>query len=81
MWRPSPGWREGYWWGKSTRLPEVDDRNSWNVPLEQVDVFVTNTEISGKTFLSDLSRSPFAQGIYLFAASCATRWIFRYRHS
>ena len=46
------------------RLPEVDDPELLNVPAERVDVFVTNTEISGKT-LSDLSESPFAQGIYL----------------
>lgn len=46
------------------RLPEVEDFELLDVPVERVDVFVTNREVAGKT-LRELSDVPFARGVYL----------------
>ena len=43
---------------------EVDDRELLAVPVEGVDVLVTNKEVDGKT-LADLASRPEARGVYL----------------
>jgi putative transport protein len=43
---------------------EVDDRELLAVPIEGVDVLVTNKEVDGKT-LADLAARPDARGVYL----------------
>ena len=43
---------------------EVDDPELLNVPVEGVDVYVTNKEIDGKT-LTELARRPSARGVFL----------------
>jgi len=45
-------------------LPEVEDAELLDVPVEQLDVFVTNAAVSGKSLL-ELSEAPFARGVYL----------------
>jgi putative transport protein len=45
-------------------LPEVHDAGLLNVPATAVDVFMTNTELSGKT-LRELADHGFARGIHL----------------
>ncbi len=47
-----------------SQMPEVDDRALLDIPVEQVDVFVRNKAISGKT-LRELADDPAARGIYL----------------
>jgi len=47
-----------------TTMTEVDDRALLDIPVEQVDVFVRNKAISGKT-LRELADDPAARGIYL----------------
>jgi putative transport protein len=43
---------------------EVDDPELLNVPVEGVDVYVTNKEIDGKT-LTELAQRPSARGVFL----------------
>jgi putative transport protein len=43
---------------------EVDDRELLAVPIEGVDVYVTNKEVDGKT-LVELAKSPGARGVFL----------------
>jgi len=43
---------------------EVDDPELLNVPVEGVDVYVTNKEVDGKT-LSELAQTPSARGVFL----------------
>lgn len=43
---------------------EVDDRQLLSVPVEGVDVYVTNKEVDGKT-LAELAQSPWARGLFL----------------
>ncbi len=43
---------------------EVDDPELLNVPIEGVDVFVTNKEVDSKT-LVELAKSPAARGVFL----------------
>ena len=43
---------------------EVDDPELLNVPIEGVDVYVTNKEVDGKT-LAELAQSPAARGVFL----------------
>jgi putative transport protein len=43
---------------------EVDDPELLNVPVEGVDVYVTNKEVDGKT-LADLAQRPSARGVFL----------------
>ncbi len=43
---------------------EVNDPELLNVPIEGVDVFVTNKEVDGKT-LQELAASPAARGVFL----------------
>ena len=43
---------------------EVDDPELLNVPVEGVDVYVTNKELDGKT-LADLAQRPSARGVFL----------------
>ena len=43
---------------------EVDDVELLNVPVEGVEVYVTNKEVDGKT-LEELAAGPFARGIFL----------------
>jgi putative transport protein len=43
---------------------EIDDQELLNVPVEGVDVYVTNKEVDGKT-LAELAGMPFARGIFL----------------
>jgi len=45
-------------------LPEVEDRELLDIPVEQVDIFVRNKGISGKT-LVQLAEEPWTRGIYL----------------
>lgn len=45
-------------------LNEVEDPELLDVPAEQVDVFVTNAAVAGKS-LWELSEAPFARGVYL----------------
>ena len=45
-------------------MTEVDDRALLDIPVEQVDVFVRNKAVSGKT-LRELADEPAARGIYL----------------
>lgn len=47
-----------------TTMTEVDDRDLLDIPVEQVDVFVRNKAMSGKT-LRELADEPAARGIYL----------------
>jgi putative transport protein len=44
--------------------PEIDDPELLNVPVEGVDVYVTNKEVDGKT-LVELARRPSARGVFL----------------
>jgi putative transport protein len=43
---------------------EVDDPELLNVPVEGVDIFVTNKAVDGKT-LAELARTPGARGVFL----------------
>jgi putative transport protein len=43
---------------------EVEDRELLNVPVEGVDVYVTNKEVDGQT-LADLAKRPGARGVFL----------------
>ncbi len=43
---------------------EVDDPELLNVPIEGVDVYVTNKEVDSKT-LAELAKSPAARGVFL----------------
>jgi putative transport protein len=43
---------------------EVDDPELLNIPIEGVDIYVTNKEFDGKT-LAELARRPEARGVYL----------------
>ena len=43
---------------------EVDDRELLSMPIEGVDVYVTNKEVDGKT-LADLAKQPSARGVFL----------------
>src|SRR6201986_2741862 len=43
---------------------EVDDRELLAVPIEGVDVYVTNKEVDGKT-LEELAKAPGARGVFL----------------
>ena len=46
------------------RAQEVDDPELLNVPVEGIDVFVTNKEVDGKT-LAELARMPGARSVFL----------------
>jgi putative transport protein len=46
------------------KAPEVDDPELLNVPVEGVDVYVTNKEVDGKT-LAELARMPGARSVFL----------------
>jgi putative transport protein len=51
--------------GGRVELPkEVDDPELLNVPIEGVDVYVTNKEVDSKT-LAELAKSPAARGVFL----------------
>ena len=43
---------------------EVDDPELLNVPIEGVDVYVTNKEVDGKT-LAEMAQLPAARGVFL----------------
>ncbi|HVJ11314.1 MAG TPA: aspartate-alanine antiporter [Burkholderiales bacterium] len=43
---------------------EVEDRELLNVPIEGVDILVTNKEVDGKT-LAELAQGPAARGVFL----------------
>jgi putative transport protein len=43
---------------------EVEDRELLSMPIEGVDVYVTNKEVDGKT-LAELARQPSARGVFL----------------
>ena len=43
---------------------EVEDRELLNMPIEGVDVYVTNKEVDGKT-LAELAKQPSARGVFL----------------
>jgi putative transport protein len=45
-------------------MPEVEDPEILDMPVERVDVLVTAPDVSGKT-LTELSLAPFARGVYL----------------
>ena len=47
-----------------TRLPEVEDRELLAMPVETVNVFVTNRAVDGRT-LDELSRAEGARGVFL----------------
>jgi putative transport protein len=47
-----------------TGAKEIDDPELLNVPVEGIDVWVTNKEVDGKT-LAELSQRPTARGVYL----------------
>jgi len=47
-----------------TAAHEVDDRELLAVPIEGVDVYVTNKEVDGKT-LAELAKLPGARGVFL----------------
>src|SRR6516225_12442256 len=47
-----------------TAAEEVDDRELLAVPIEGVDVYVTNKEVDGKT-LAELATAPGARGVFL----------------
>jgi putative transport protein len=47
-----------------TAAQEVDDRELLAVPIEGVDVYVTNKEVDGKT-LAELATAPGARGVFL----------------
>src|SRR5215471_12558857 len=47
-----------------TAAEEVDDRELLAVPVEGVDVYVTNKEVDGKT-LTELAQTPGARGVFL----------------
>jgi putative transport protein len=54
-------------WGMdviSDTSAEIDDPELLSVPVEGVDVYVTNKEVDGKT-LSELARRPAARGVFL----------------
>lgn len=44
--------------------PEIDDRELLSVPVEGVDVYVTNKNVDGKT-LAEVARRPAARGVFL----------------
>jgi putative transport protein len=46
------------------RAQEVDDPELLNVPVEGIDVYVTNKEVDGKT-LADLAKMPGARSVFL----------------
>jgi putative transport protein len=46
------------------RAQEVDDPELLNVPVEGIDVYVTNKEVDGKT-LAELARMPAARSVFL----------------
>ena len=48
----------------AARLPEVEDAELLDVPVEQLDVFVTSSAVAGKT-LAELSDGPAARGVFL----------------
>ena len=48
----------------SDRAREADDKDLLDVPVEIVDVLVTNREVAGKT-LAELSKRPAAHGVFL----------------
>ncbi|MDQ7831110.1 MAG: aspartate-alanine antiporter [Desulfovibrionaceae bacterium] len=43
---------------------EVEDRELLSIPMESLDLVVTNKSVNGRTLL-DLSREPFARGVFL----------------
>jgi putative transport protein len=45
-------------------MTEVEDRDVLDIPVEQVDIFVRNKGINGKTIV-ELAEQPWARGIYL----------------
>jgi len=47
-----------------SKVPEVEDRELLDIPVEQVDVFVRNKGINGKKII-ELAEEPWARGIYL----------------
>jgi putative transport protein len=47
-----------------TRAEEVEDRELLDIPVEQVDVVVTNKAFAGRTIM-ELAKEKFARGIYL----------------
>ena len=48
----------------SNRAQEVADRELIDVPIETVDVVVTNKRVNGRTLI-DLSHEPFTRGVYI----------------
>lgn len=46
------------------RAKEVDDKALLDVPVEAVDILITNKAVSGKT-LRELAETPFAHGVFL----------------
>jgi putative transport protein len=50
--------------GAAPTPKEVDDPELMSMPLEGVDVYVTNKEVDGKT-LAELAKSPGARGVFL----------------
>jgi putative transport protein len=51
--------------GRGSRIgPEVDDKALLDIPVESVDVVVTNRSVAGKT-LPELARLDFARGVFL----------------
>jgi putative transport protein len=47
-----------------TRAKEVEDRELLDIPVEKVDVVVTNKAVAGRTIM-ELAKEKFARGIYL----------------
>lgn len=47
-----------------TAAEEVDDREMLAVPVEGLDVYVTNKEVDGRS-LAELAQSPWARGVFL----------------
>jgi putative transport protein len=47
-----------------SKIPEVEDRDLLDIPVEQVDIFVRNKGINNKT-IAQLAEEPWARGIYL----------------
>ena len=50
--------------GAAPTPKEVDDPELMSMPLEGIDVYVTNKEVDGKT-LAELAKSPGARGVFL----------------
>ncbi|OYR12110.1 aspartate-alanine antiporter [Brucella thiophenivorans] len=48
----------------SNRAQEVADRELIDVPIETVDVVITNKRVNGRTLI-DLSHEPFTRGVYI----------------